>query len=594
MTPSSRTTPARGIPALVGLLVVVFSIAGLLVYEAWSTGKARRELAERGLQDYAAYATWSTARMADATVTASLATIFRSVVGNRILPTGQLPPISVIEDDAKYLEGCDCALPIPARFYFRFDSRNHEVTTLAAMPRSVASPAGYASAKVGSFAQSEPPVVITDRERDDVSRAIERAISSTNVNFAMTFAQVGESSSLVGYAPQRDASGNIIGAFGFSAEPEGYARALITHLWRHPKILPMAITRGLPSDSLFTASVSTPDGRVIYRSNGWSAGLRSDTASLAPLDGGLLVTVALRPDAVSRLGAGLIPSSRVPVWVGLLLLTGLLTAIILRNLQREHELTRLRADFTASVSHELRTPLAQILLFGETLTLGRTRSDTERARAAEVIVREARRLMQLVENTLQFSRAERPVVGLSPERIALSPAIRDVIASFEPLAEAAGSNIVAELDETSSAVVDRSAFRQMLLNLLDNALKYGPREQTITVRLSAPVESKVRIPVMLGSEQEAVAHVVRVSIDDEGPGILGRRRDDIWAPFVRGNGSDSQTTGCGLGLAVVRELATRHAGRAWVETPPSGHGSRFVVELPAADVSVVSTTSAVA
>jgi len=288
--------------------------------------------------------------------------------------------------------------------------------------------------------------------------------------------------------------------------------------------------------------------------------------------------VALRPDAVARLGKGLIPSARVPVWVGLLLLTGLLTAIILRNLQREHELARLRADFTASVSHELRTPLAQILLFGETLTLGRTRSETERVRAAEVIVREARRLMQLVENTLQFSRAERPVVGLSPERVELAPALREVIAGFEPLAETRGVTIVADLDETAPVIVDRSALRQIVLNLLDNALKYGPREQTITVTLSA-----------------AQSRAVRIFVDDEGPGIFGRSRDDIWAPFVRGESADHPATGCGLGLAVVRELATRHSGKAWVETAPGGHGSRFVVELPCADADIADTApSAVA
>jgi len=299
----------------------------------------------------------------------------------------------------------------------------------------------------------------------------------------------------------------------------------------------------------------------------------------------------LRPDAVARLGKGLIPSSRVPVWVGLLLLTGLLTAIILRNLQREHELTRLRADFTASVSHELRTPLAQILLFGETLTLGRTRSETERVRAAEVIVREARRLMQLVENTLQFSRAERPVVGLSPERVELAPALREVIAAFEPLAETRNVTIVSDLDETSSAIVDRSALRQMVLNLLDNALKYGPREQTIAVTLSSPQPKVVEDAAMLALEQETALRVIRISVDDEGPGIFGGSREDIWAPFVRGESSDHPATGCGLGLAVVRELATRHSGKAWVETAPGGRGSRFVIELPCADVQRVADTA---
>jgi signal transduction histidine kinase len=248
----------------------------------------------------------------------------------------------------------------------------------------------------------------------------------------------------------------------------------------------------------------------------------------------------------------------------------------------------LRADFTAGVSHELRTPLAQILLFGETLTLGRTRSDLERTRAAEVIVREARRLMQMVENTLQFSRADRPVVGLSPERIQLAPAIRDVIAGFEPLAAARDVRIVSALDESSAAVVDRAAMRQMLINLLDNALKYGPKAQTIKVFLSAPQQKLIPSATILASKQPSVRHVVRIAVDDEGPGIKGSDTEEIWAPFVRGkNGSHGSATGCGLGLAVVRELAHRHGGSAWIEAAPGGQGSRFVLELPGAEAAAM-------
>ncbi|HEY3258119.1 MAG TPA: HAMP domain-containing sensor histidine kinase [Gemmatimonadaceae bacterium] len=579
MTPPRPATPATGISALSGLLVVVFCIAGLLVYEAWSTGRSRREIAERGLQDYAAYATWSTARMADATITASLATLFRGLVGTRIAPTAPLASASALEEGVRYLENCDCALPVPASYYFRVDSRSNDFTPIAPPLSRESAPSGFASAKVGSFAQPEVTVIPSLRERQDLMHVAASSVLSPGVNFAVIFARIGDSSRVVGMAPQRDSAGAVIGTFGFVAVPEVYARTLITHLWQRPQVLPLAITRGLPSDSLLTASVSTPDGKEIYRSSGWLPGLHSDTASLAPSDGAMRVRVALRPDAVTRLGRGLIPSSRVPVWVGLLMLTGLLTAIILRNLQREHELARLRSDFTASVSHELRTPLAQIMLFGETLTLGRTRSDVERVRAAEVIVREARRLMQLVENTLQFSRAERPAVGLSPERVLLAPAIHDIIAGFEPLAETWDVNVAADLDETSSAVVDRSALRQMVLNLLDNALKYGPRGQTISVGVSSPEPKLVRSPAMLAPEQETLLHVVRIWVDDEGPGVFGRSREEIWAPFVRGD-TELQATGCGLGLAVVRELAARHSGRAWVESAPGGRGSRFVIELP--------------
>ena len=74
---------------------------------------------------------------------------------------------------------------------------------------------------------------------------------------------------------------------------------------------------------------------------------------------------------------------------------------------------------------------------------------------------------------------------------------------------------------------------------------------------------------------------VRLSVDDQGPGISGHAKDEIWVPFARGiNGEAPVGTGCGLGLAVVRELAERHNGSAWVENAPGGKGSRFVIELP--------------
>lgn len=189
--------------------------------------------------------------------------------------------------------------------------------------------------------------------------------------------------------------------------------------------------------------------------------------------------------------------------------------------------------------------------------------------------------MQLVDNTLQFSRAERPGVGLSPERTRLAPAVHDAIAAFEPLAETRGVRITADVDDTVEALVDRSALRQMLINLLDNALKFGPREQTIVVGLSSARPNVVLSPAMLAPHQSALQCVVHVTVDDEGPGISGRSREEIWAPFVRGPVEQDSTGGCGLGLAVVRELATRHGGRAWVEDVPGSRGSRFVIELPA-------------
>jgi signal transduction histidine kinase len=573
-------------PALVGLLLVVFAIAGLLVYEAWNTGRSRREIAERGLQDYAAYAAYSSARAGESSLSASLSTLFRGLVGNRIGAGEAIPPLTTLLAGARYLEQCDCAMVLPTDYYFRYDARTGNVETKQA---DVPAPelkveTGWAAAKVGSYTPTAEVKLIAP---DDnwVAGTLQRAHMETLPNFALHLAMQSDSPLVVGLAPQRDSLGKVVGALGFVTSARRFADLTFTRLWRNPKILPAAITRGMPNDSLLAATVTTPGGLEIYRSRGWVNGLRSDTASLGSFGGGMKMRVALRPDATLRLQGGVVPASRVPVWVGLLLLTGLLTVIIVRNLQREHELARLRLEFSASVSHELRTPLAQILLFGETLTLGRTRSDSERADAANVIVREARRLMHLVDNTLTFSRAERPVVSLSPRRVHLAPLVEEVIAGFTPLASAKHVHITQDLDDSVEAFVDGEAFRQMTLNLLDNAVKYGPPGGRVSVTLSG---GHKRLAVEPAQRQKHIVRrtTVRLIVDDEGPGISGRARDDIWVAFARGtNGEKPVGTGCGLGLAVVRELADRHSGWAWVESPPGGHGSRFVIELPDAAAS---------
>ena len=181
------------------------------------------------------------------------------------------------------------------------------------------------------------------------------------------------------------------------------------------------MVRALPNDSLLVVAVETPAGAPIFRTAG-EAGPVADTASMIPWLAGARVRVALRAEGLGRLPIAPAPPSRAPALVGLLVLTAGLTLVTVRHLRREHELARMRSEFTASVSHELRTPLAQILLYGETLVFDRARSGRARRTAAEVIVREARRLMRMVENALHFARAERRLVELAPERVRLAGA----------------------------------------------------------------------------------------------------------------------------------------------------------------------------
>jgi len=218
----------------------------------------------------------------------------------------------------------------------------------------------------------------------------------------------------------------------------------------------------------------------------------------------------------------------------------------------------------SGVSHELRTPLAQIRMFSETLLLGRVRSETEQMRSLEIIDQEARRLTHLVENLLHFSRSERQIARLSPAPTALAQLVRQTVEAFTPLAAARGVALATELHDGLVAPVDADALRQMLLNLLDNAVKYGSEEQTITVGLRA-------------SERGRRA---RIWVDDQGPGIPAADRERIWDRFWRlERDRGSAVAGTGIGLSVVRELVALHDGRVWAEDAP-GRGARFVIDLP--------------
>ncbi|CAA9319626.1 MAG: hypothetical protein AVDCRST_MAG11-1933, partial [uncultured Gemmatimonadaceae bacterium] len=286
--------------------------------------------------------------------------------------------------------------------------------------------------------------------------------------------------------------------------------------------------------------------------------------------GGLTLRAALTPAAARRVVVRAPERARLPLLVGFLSLTAALAAVAMAQLRRAQELARLRADFTSSVSHELRTPLAQILLFGETLALDRVRSPAERRAAAETIVQEARRLLRLVENVLHFAQAERGAVELEPRPTPLAPLLASVAAAFAPLAESARVRLATALDADATAVADPPALRQIALNLLDNAVKYGPPGQLVTLGASA------------------AGPAVRVWVEDGGPGVPEPDRERIWDPFVRlvrdrnayGVGGQART-GSGIGLSVVRGLTTRMGGRAWVE-PGAAGGARFVVELPGA------------
>jgi signal transduction histidine kinase len=236
--------------------------------------------------------------------------------------------------------------------------------------------------------------------------------------------------------------------------------------------------------------------------------------------------------------------------------------------RRERELTRLRADFVASTSHELRTPLAQIRMFAELLQKGTLRGPEESARALRIIEKEASRLTILVDNLLNYvrlrRRAEDTAVG-GDASVEVASEVAHVVEAFAPLAAERGASVACAVPDGLHARVDSLALRQVLTNYLENAVKYGPAAQTITVNASADDRR------------------VRLWVDDQGAGVPRAERALVWEPFRRGHGAEASTQGgSGIGLAVVRELALQYGGDVGVEDAPGG-GARFVVCFPSAD-----------
>ena len=287
---------------------------------------------------------------------------------------------------------------------------------------------------------------------------------------------------------------------------------------------------------------------------------------LADVVGGLPVTMTLRAGAADLLIPGGMPRPRLPFLLLILGVTGLALIAAVFVLRREAELMRMRSDFVASVSHELRTPLAQIRMFTETLLLGRVRSDIERRRALEIIEQEARRLAHLVENVLTFGRSTQRRARLAPQATSFAEEVQGIVNSFATLREAQHADIRLELQDDIVVPIDRDALRQIMINLVDNALKYGPANQRITIGTAL------------------FRDTARLWVDDEGTGVPLAERERVFESFHRlSRDVDRSVTGSGIGLAVVRELTRLHGGSTWIEDAPGG-GARVVAEFPGAYV----------
>ena len=311
--------------------------------------------------------------------------------------------------------------------------------------------------------------------------------------------------------------------------------------------------------------VATSDSGIMFGTLAEDKPYRATVNGQGVLEG-MAVTVALQRRQVSLPSLALMPHERL-FRIGILLHATLLVVIIAVIVsRREILLARARSDFVAGVSHDLRMPLAQILLAGETLALDRAKDDTERHTLSTSIVREARRLSALVDNVLFFSRAGAVTPRPNFQRVAIGALFHEVVEAVALAVKDAGQTIEVAADDTLAVRADPTMLRQALVNLVDNALKYGAEGQRL--RLAARRHASDR---------------VHITVDDQGPGIPEAERARVFGAYERlAHDQTSERTGTGLGLAVVRQIVRACDGKVWIEGAEGG-GTRVVIELRASD-----------
>jgi signal transduction histidine kinase len=350
--------------------------------------------------------------------------------------------------------------------------------------------------------------------------------------------------------------------YGFEVDPKLLA-GLFARALGDEVLLPPSLTRDRPNGEVISVEVVGPKGDVLFDSDPEAKLAFSSETAQGEMFGGGTIRASILPSVADDLIIGGLPRERTPLLVLLFAVAGALAVLAILQLRREDRLALLRQDFVASVSHELRTPLAQVRLFTETLRLGRTRTEQQREWALENIDRETHRLSNLVDKILHFSRSGHGAHGMRREPGDLADTVREAMSSFERLIPPGKASLEPLLPSRLPTELHADSIRQVVLNLLDNAIRYGPPGQVVRVR------------------GERSSSSVRISVDDEGPGVARADRERIFEPFLRGEQTiGSVVVGSGIGLAVVREIVAAHGGEAWVEDAPSG-GARFVVELPA-------------
>jgi signal transduction histidine kinase len=232
-------------------------------------------------------------------------------------------------------------------------------------------------------------------------------------------------------------------------------------------------------------------------------------------------------------------------------------------------------DFISQVSHELRSPLATVKLHLETMQLRRL-SPAQQRQCLDTAMMELRRLESGIEDILTASRIERQKLRIAVETVDLVPFLTRYVEQKLGAVQARGAGLTFASEGVPDLTVaaDPVLLRQVLDNLVDNAVVHG--------------QPGVQVSIELGEQSRCAV----ISVRDDGPGLPRRELRRVFRMFYRAapSGGRPQRRGTGLGLFIVSSVARAHGGRAWVESNGEGTGCTFRVALPLAETSNAAPT----
>ncbi len=241
--------------------------------------------------------------------------------------------------------------------------------------------------------------------------------------------------------------------------------------------------------------------------------------------------------------------------------------VVLHDITREKEISKLKDDFVSHVSHELKTPLASITAYSEMLVDGEANDEDTREEFYSIIQSQAQRLNRLIEDILNTSRIESGLIKVNKEPISLTILIEDQIKMIKSYAEEKNIEVIGQTPIVYDQVlVDKDMITQVLVNLLSNAVKYTRSGGKVTVE----------------SEVDDEDNMVRVKVTDTGVGIPPEDVPHVFDKFFRVGSNKKVAKGTGLGLNLVKQIVEKvHKGKVFVESEV-GKGSTFGFELPLA------------